>query len=124
MNWFSIRRNVVVTAEMDCCEHLKEGDTAIRVSCEMDSFGMVGAYATCEPCTQVAVEREGAEEVVCHDCGLPHPKRDTIAWRWYDFYAPQGDEPIIVCEGCQKKDKHILRVKKDDADAEAEWGDE
>lgn len=47
-------------------------------------------------------------------------QRDTISWRWYDFYAAQGDEPLTVCKECLVKPKHVSRVKKDRADAAAE----
>ena len=59
----------------------------------------------------------------CDDCKQARARKDTIEWRWYDFYAPQGDEPLVICTECQSKPKHVKRVAKDEADYRYEMGE-
>jgi len=42
-------------------------------------------------------------------------------WKWYDFYAAQGDEPLRICYACQKLAKHKTRVRRDREDYNAEF---
>ena len=106
----------------EVCEHLRIGDKAHFVG-EEDSFGPVTRFYYCSDCYRIEQEREDAELVYCNDCGCEKPRSDVLAWRWYDFYAPQGDEPIMVCSECRKKAKHLNRVAKDKADRDRELGD-
>lgn len=124
MNWFTGKALGTVTAEMDHCEHLTEGAKYYRMTQENDSFGIVGQYATCEACTQ-AMEKAAAEEVVvCGDCKQPKPRSQTRQWRWYDFYAAQGDVPYCVCHECWKSPGHQRRMAKDEADRRWEMGED
>jgi hypothetical protein len=34
-------------------------------------------------------------------------------WRWYDFYAAQGDEPYYICSLCWELPKHQTRMSND-----------
>ncbi len=125
MNW-TVRGVVKMTEQRvssadEVCEHLHIGDTAHVVG-EQDSFGPVTRFYYCSECYEVARQREGEELEYCHDCGCEKPRSEVLAWRWYDFYAPQGDEPIMVCSDCRKKPKHLRRVAKDRADREWEFG--
>lgn len=51
-------------------------------------------------------------------------RKDGAEWRWYDFYAPQGDEAPFICFACRALPKHLARVARDDADRRAEFGDD
>lgn len=129
MNWFTtdyIERNSVAykkeRAEEDsCCEHV-EADPACATHNrkEMDSFGPVSTHVVCEACNILAEEAELEEEDVCQDCHQTVKMRDAISWKPYDFYAPAGEEPLIICNACRKLEKHITRVKRDQADYERE----
>jgi len=121
MNWFtkafvstlSIESKAKKCSQMDCCEHVEADNSLLSViSRENDSFGSE-AYGMCDACNEWSMEEEGKEEVVCHDCKETKEKKDTYEWKWYDFYAPQGDEPLCICDACRKLPKHIARVKKD-----------
>ena len=72
-------------------------------------------------CTEKARD-EDEKNVCCHDCKAVVPRKVTIAWRWYDFYAAQGDIPITVCRDCQKAPRHPERMRRDREDYEAEFG--
>ena len=147
MNWYvkgvyssfeSIKDAVNEGAE--CCEHcyidgdsmndldeefitasLKEGVFTKRG--EMDSFGPVCIFISCHVCEEANQEAEDNETVHCDDCKQARARKDTIEWRWYDFYAPQGDEPLVICTECQSKPKHVKRVAKDEADYRYEMGE-
>lgn len=118
MNW-----NTQETAEAglrdpraDRCEHVRENpQLAHTARSERDSFGAVDRVVLCQACADAARDAVAAEKVRCHDCNRDYPRRETISWRWYDFYAPQGDEPLTLCQLCQKSLRHILRVERDDA---------
>ncbi len=127
MNWI-VHKVVKLTEHNvnnadEVCEHLKVGDSAHMVG-EQDSFGPVARFYYCTDCLAVIKEREDAELVLCHDCGEEKPQSEVMAWRWYDFYAPQGDEPLMVCSECRTKPEHLNRVARDKADYEREFGDE
>lgn len=62
------------------------------------------------------------ETEVCHDCKKPFFKKDGIEWKWYDFYAAQGDEPLSICNQCRKGETHRHRVERDRVDYEEEMG--
>lgn len=96
----------------DLCDHIKMGDRCWDIT-ENDSFGIVSGYYCCQACKDEADREEGEELVYCADCGEEKKTKDTIRWKWYDFYAPQGDEPLIICNECADKEKHQARVTKD-----------
>ena len=107
----------------DRWEHVQaDPSTAYCTLGENDSFGPVDRYVVCRACAKSAREQEAAEQVRCRDCGGRHARRDGIAWRWYDFYAEQGDEPLQICNGCATQPKHQARVARDRAAYEAEMG--
>lgn len=62
------------------------------------------------------------ETEVCHDCKKPFFKKDGIEWKWYDFYAAEGDEPLFICNQCRKGEVHRHRVESDRIDYEEEMG--
>lgn len=129
MNWFTksiiINTSIAYKKELceqdGCCEHcVTDVNLAYAISSEKDSFGTVGSYVTCKECFDKANEEEGEKEVFCHDCHMTVKKKDSIQWRWYDFYAAQGDKPLTICNTCRGKEKHQQRVTKDNEDREAE----
>jgi len=111
-------------AESDYCEHCSAEDLskAVGYFYENDSHGPVGRYIVCAECRQEGEEAEGNQPTCCHDCKLTVLVKDTIAWKWYDFYAAQGDEPVIICKACAVLPTHIKRVERDNADYVAEFG--
>ncbi len=122
MNW-SVRsvRKIVGPCD-DHCEHLKEGDTAYIIHEERDSFGTVCAYAECAACAEQRHNDEQEKQVVCCDCKQRFRVADTREWCWYDFYAPQGDEALVLCHTCWKAPKHVARMLKDEEDRLYEAG--
>ena len=122
MNWFTNRNFGVVTDEMDHCEHLKVGEKYHRMSQENDSFGIVGQWAGCEACCAAADAVEAEEQVGCTYCKVLKPRSETRLWRWYDFYAAQGDIPLCVCKECWDKPSHQRRMASDKADEDWEMG--
>ncbi|BAQ02689.1 hypothetical protein AVU38_gp161 [Ralstonia phage RSL2] len=132
MNWFT--RGIIVgdvehkqklIAEDSACEHVEaDVNLATVIRREMDSFGPVSSFVCCKACDEKADEEEGNEECHCADCKLTVKKKDGFEWRWYDFYAAQGDEPLFICNACKELDKHKARVARDDADRRAEFGDD
>lgn len=62
------------------------------------------------------------EIVRCNDCKQDKFKYLTGEWRWYDFYAPQGDEALIICDCCWKLTRHQRRLAEDRAAFNAEMG--
>lgn len=126
MNWFVKNYGIKVTDMMDPCEHLQEGDKAHVVHREMDSFGPVGEIALCEECENKRIEEKKASEEIetefCFDCNAEKVLKEMREWRPYDFYAPQGDEPLNICEECWEKPKHQKRVALDAANELKEFG--
>lgn len=122
MTQITNRYNVTVRDEFDHCEHVQTGGKAYRAIYETDCCGPVGVYACCKECSEKIDAREDEEEVTCHDCGQDFPRKDTVEWKPYDFYAPQGDEPLVICNSCRMAEKHLERRRKDKADREAEFG--
>jgi hypothetical protein len=131
MNWFTKR---IIVSQSDeekqkqlhhdgGCEHV-EADISLAYANhrEMDSFGTVGSWVCCKDCHEKAANAEGEETEVCRDCKTPTKRKEGFFWRWYDFYAAQGDEPVFVCNGCKDKPAHVERVRRDDADRAAEAG--
>jgi hypothetical protein len=42
-------------------------------------------------------------------------QKDLTTWKWYDFYAAQGDEPLLLCKECRNGERHKKRVAEDRA---------
>lgn len=104
--------------ESDYCDHCSATDLskAVGYFYENDSCGPVFRHIVCEECRAVCQKAEDEQPVMCHDCKLTVLVKDTINWRWYDFYAAQGDEPLVICKDCQGKETHIKRVARDRED--------
>lgn len=108
----------------DYCDHVTKEDLskAVGYIYERDSFGYVFMEIVCEECRAKRQEQADDAMVCCHDCKKEHPRKVTTAWKWYDFYAPQGDEPYEICEDCWKEPKHQTRLANDKANYDAEFG--
>lgn len=107
------------------CEHVeKDLNLATTLRSEVDSMGPVSTYLCCDACDAKAEEAEGNEEVGCDDCKNIVKRKDGIEWKWYDFYAAQGDEPYFICNTCRYLEKHRNRVAKDQADYDLEFGNQ
>lgn len=105
------------------CEHVeKDINVAYAVRWEKDTFGPVSSYVCCKECDAAAAKEADEEECTCRDCKQRVKAKDGIRWKWFDFYAPQGDEPIFVCNGCRGKETHLARLSQDKADYDAEFG--
>lgn len=131
MNWFtktyvktkSLQAKKELVTEHGGCEHVESDPSLLAVvSYENDSFGREG-YCMCEACNDASVSEEDEEEVQCHDCKQTFKRKETIEWKWYDFHAPAGEEPLTICDACRKGEKHIARVRKDREDLEREMAD-
>lgn len=131
MNWFtesyvlgnSLKHKTELVEEWGGCEHVeKDPSLLVVVKYENDPWGREG-YCLCEQCSEESDKAEDEIEEICYDCGGVFKRKDTISWKWYDFYAPQGDEPLIICNDCRKKDKHIQRIVKDRIDRDNEFDD-
>lgn len=132
MNWFtrtvvegsSAERKQELLDKDGGCEHVeKDVNLGTILRAERDSFGPVGTYLCCKACDEKATEEEDNEERCCKDCKQMVKKKEGAEWRWYDFYAPQGDEPIFICNACRLLPKHLDRVARDDRDRAAELGE-
>lgn len=129
MNWFT-RSDISASSpeykqarleEDGGCEHVDADiNLAVALRREMDSFGPVSSHVCCKACDEKAQEEEGNEPHECRDCHLTFPKKEGVLWKWYDFYAPQGDEPLFICNGCKTQPTHQNRLKKDQEDYERE----
>lgn len=123
----SIKHNLTVQDDRwDTCEHLSIGQKAAVVICEDDSFGPVLRMAYCEDCGKEAEENFNARLEECSSCGKDVPLKDICQWKPYDFHAPSGDEPTMLCDNCWNSDRWVKVRAKDKADMEAEmahWDD-
>lgn len=131
MNWFTKRnisgsstdRKQELLQQDGGCEHVeKDPSLAAYEYAENDSFGKVSSFVCCKECHEKREQEEGETTVVCHDCYLSKKKKDTIQWKWYDFMAKQGDEALTICSSCQQAEKHVQRVRNDEADRYEELG--
>jgi hypothetical protein len=132
MNWFT--KNIIAASSAEYkkelldkdggCEHV-EADINLAYAChrENDSFGTVGSWVCCKACHEQAANADGEKTEVCRDCKTVTKRKDGFFWRWYDFYAAQGDVPIFICDGCRDKPTHQARVRRDNDDRYAEFGD-
>jgi len=98
----------------------QDPSTAFVLEGEQDSFGPVSRYVSCEQCYRDSQEERRKELVRCDDCKLAIPSENVRTWKWYDFYAPQGDEPYHICESCWDAPAHVARMKKDDEERACE----
>lgn len=123
MNWFT--QTSMVDASLEAkkasverwggCEHVEANSALLHmVAYENDSCGREG-MCLCAPCSAQAQAQKDAELVTCNDCKQEFKTVDTISWKWYDFYAAQGDEPVCVCKECRGKPAHQRRVQVDRA---------
>lgn len=62
------------------------------------------------------------EVVTCPHCGRGVKRSQLRTWKWYDFYAAQGDEALVLCDECWGEKTHQNRIAKDRADYEWECG--
>lgn len=118
MNWFTTthaagfpnEKKKQQVDEWGGCEHVENDPSLLHIiSYENDSFGREG-YCMCKECWEAAQKAQAEEMVTCQDCHQIVPSKDTISWRWYDFYAPSGDEPLIICSDCLIREKHKKRI--------------
>jgi len=125
MNWMSKTSDARRWAEdgrSDLCEHVERDRTlAYTVYREDDSFGPVGRYVACKKCADKADEEEAASIYRCDDCGRDVQRRAGRMWRWYDFYAPQGDEPLFICNQCESGPVHTARKRRDREEEQREY---
>lgn len=120
---YSITKALLDHPNSEHCEHILQGQAqAYACFCEDDSFGPLTRYITCKPCHDKIKEEEAEEMVCCDDCKASKPRKIVSQWRWYDFYAPQGDEPREICETCWQEPKHQNRMKQDKIDRDEELG--
>lgn len=108
----------------DFCKHVNKKSAATKGAgffYERDSFGYVFVEIVCGTCREKGLREIAESMVVCADCGKEHPQKETRQWRWYDFYAPQGDEPRIVCNTCWALPQHVDRMARDKADYDNEF---
>ena len=136
MNWYTtsyiaklpVHRKKELAEQDSCCEHVEaDPSCATHNRCEKDSMGTVASYVCCAECNEKAEIAADEELETCHDCGQEKPMKEITLWRWYDFYAPQGDEPLPICDSCRELPKHIERVKRDREMLEEEmegWDDD
>ncbi len=131
MNWFtkdyiantSLEHKQKMVDQDGGCEHAEADASVVAyVRYEKDSFGPVSSYACCAECDKRADEEEDNEIHTCHDCKQDKPQKDGIHWKWYDFYAAQGDEPLFICNCCRKEPKHLKRVEDDRRAHDEEFG--
>lgn len=120
MNWLSRTsdlheiRALLSQPESDLCEHVKaDPASAVALFKEDDTFGPVVRYICCATCRDQQIKEEGEEKIACQDCGTVYTRKEVIFWKWYDFYAPQGDEPLVICRPCAQATRHKLRVSQD-----------
>jgi hypothetical protein len=131
MNWFTrshvghyphdLKRKEV--EQWGGCEHVTKDPSLLHIiSYENDSFGREG-YCLCEACHKAILAAKDEEHRDCYDCRQVFAFKDLTAWTSYDHYPSQGDTPIYLCVGCQTKPKHLDRVKHDQENYRAEFGD-
>lgn len=108
----------------DLCKHVQKQGLSVGVGYfyEKDSCGYVFVEIVCKRCKDKTQKKIDESLVCCDDCGSEKPSKVVRAWKWYDFYAPQGDEPRMVCTDCWELPPHQLRMKKDDDDYRFEHG--
>lgn len=120
---FSDKQKQELVDQDTACKHVEKAvSLAYTLHSEVDSHGPVSTHVNCKECSKKAEEEVENEEHVCHDCKQSVKMKDGYHWKWYDFYAAQGDEPLFICDVCAKEPTHRQRVARDRADYEAEFG--
>jgi hypothetical protein len=129
MNWFtkqfatpklSAEKRAKKVLEHGGCDHVIQDPNLLYViQYENDSFGREG-YCSCQACYEAGQVEAGQRIVTCQECHGEFPKSETMTWRWYDFYAAQGDEAMVLCKTCYAGPKHQARMEKDRQDADEE----
>ncbi len=106
---------MTMTVQATTCE-CGELPATLVVQGETDSFGWE-PREICDVCHQAMLQEEEEQKYTCRDCKKSFSlKEGLILWKWYDFYAAQGDEPIPVCKDCRSGEKHTARCRKDRED--------
>jgi len=116
-------REMITNPHCEACDHVRENsELAVAIFTEKDSFGPLCWYAVCEECYQKTVKDEDAEVCACHQCKTVMTRGKLYAWKWYDFYAEQGDEPMLLCSTCRNSEQHKERVAEDRRHRKKELG--
>ena len=120
MNWMrTVKSPKEVKAKLDSgycdyCEHVEaDSSLAVAVFTETDSFGPVDWYAVCQSCLEVVEQEAAEEERACHQCRSVKKMSELTSWKCYDFYAAQGDTPMLLCNECRNSDTHRRRIEAD-----------
>ncbi len=110
----------------DFCKHVSEDDTSKGVGFfyEKDSHGYVFTEIVCQECKDETQKEIDEEPTCCADCSQDKPRKEVYAWKPYDFYEAQGDEPLMICDACWVLPTHKARIEKDDRDRAEELGDD
>jgi hypothetical protein len=58
----------------------------------------------------------------CPNCRRDVQRQDLREWRWYDFYAAQGDIPMKLCAHCWSEPGHKDRMERDRRAYNSEMG--
>jgi len=125
MNWQTNVpfENLPIPEDYDRCEHVEaDPKCAYILFKEDDSFGPVMRHVDCKACAEKAFAEEAEKVYTCNDCKKQFKQKDLTTWKWYDFYAAQGDEPLLLCKECRKGEKHKKRVAEDRDSSE--WEEE
>lgn len=118
---YSITKGMLNHPLAEHCEHILGAKAqAYACFCEDDSFGPLVRYFVCQPCHDKAIEEHHQQKTCCNDCKQMVLNSKMRQWRWYDFYAAQGDEPLDICDDCWTGEKHQKRMKQDKLDAQDE----
>lgn len=64
-------------------------------------------------CETARLKEEQGRTVTCFDCKQEVSNKDTIRWCWYDYYAPEDEDPLTICKECEGAPKHVQRVARD-----------
>lgn len=125
MSTESIKYNQTIQDERwDTCEHLQIGDKSSVVFCEDDSFGPVLRNALCEECGEKALQAHNERLEQCHECSKEVPIKDIQTFKPYDFHAPSGDEPTLLCKECWDSPEWVLKREQDRLDLQRELGED
>lgn len=129
MNWFtkeliagsvSAEKKAEKVQEHGGCDHVTQDPSLLYViQYENDSFGREG-YCCCKACYDAGEKERQEKPTTCHECKQTFPGSETTTWRWYDFYAAQGDTPMVICNTCYAAPKHQARMARDREEAQAE----
>lgn len=98
-----------VLERADRCVHAQvDLSLGVKYSMESDTFGILEVCVQCKTCFEETKRQDRLNH--CHYCGA---EKETDQWRWYDFYAPQGDVPLEVCSDCWDGPAHQRRISRD-----------